>query len=1395
MSSIICPQCGAHNNPDDHKCLQCNTLLGANKRQFQICPSCYQRNPANAEKCGNCALPLDASAELLTDLPQPPKLHQVDQKVAPTVPPTIETEPKHTQEQQNHANTNSNKEEQPANSAQPEPEPQPPTPPKAEIKISESLDPSKESKDRSREDLDWLKMLDLDRDILANQPARSIRSESLTPTDWINTLIPQSDELPKLPETGALQNATAEERLDHSDDVDPENSENDDLNVLDILLNNPAEAEEQNLSTSSVGSAPATDNRSANGKADQPQESNEGLFDIDQLPAEDPLNSWLSDIAADFEPLTDPSPSPSAPIEETAKPEEAAGIIGISGIIEEPKLEAGLDEGEAHLTETTAGSKPYHRGFTGDLIERVEEEIEAESAKVGPESTDKSFSSPPADQTSDAPVGQSPSDETLTAWLAELESDTAAKGDAKEQTAWLDSIEAKPDLENDKLPNWLHEHGKADLAASSTIDALDQETFDDDALEWLIPAEELTPNVGKDDALNTLPGQDEDVRPDMTEATESANRPEPAESLSLLEDLPADATPETPFAALPEENAQPEADTATLSEIESMLDDLIDLPSTSSTQSSEAQDPAGLSQPGTDQPVSIFPEGSSTQAETEAEWLDLNWEEGADALSETKPQAEVPTLPAAPVEPPAEIADMFNEFLAIENEHEHEKETEAADNQLSDATVSDLFQQSGSPAMSIEPVASENVPLESLLSEPELESQSPGDSGILDPEGLLDEMSSLIKEFDTGFLGNEPPPPTPTDEVSAFLADSPAQIDDLLSTEQPTIRPTTEASIIDAIDAHDTDGEIDMGEPTSEQLPLHTTAQEAIEPTAEAFELELDVDVEADVAEIDQEDQEASEDRSLDDILSFLNEQNEFSPLPPDDAGLDDEVTRPNPSLQQFDKRAGDVDLGAKAEAETLAPSAAFEEKENIEESIIEEGFEDLLGDLSAIEPDNVSAPSEEPLFDPFGFDTAQTIEASRPEADPEVGIPADESASSLPDLDFNFEREFENGFETAEAEMEPDVTHQAAQNGPAEADETDDGLFDLFDPSGTEDATMLDLFLDEEQADESMSASDLGPASDETIILEGGNLDIFEFDFDEEMGLGSEVHAEEEGVDLPDFDQLDQPPPLEQADRLAPDLPVVENEALELDMPDLSPAAFDLDEIEKGVPLAEPEPSFDDLFGAEFKEAETTSGEDDLDLLTQPEESDSWLENDLFREAKPDPSLSEVQELEDFTGVFEDASINAESLPDWAKDLKPEKGAPEENRMVIDKARSNPLSGIKNAIEIAPVIAKPIEDLTVVQKLSTMRPQAHNLKAKEIAESVNSPFSGDPTQPIRVPEARQKYQPKFDPTQYDGMSRYKKKEGKRNFWLVFFICCALFLLLAILFYQDAIDAILRIVG
>ena len=251
---------------------------------------------------------------------------------------------------------------------------------------------------------------------------------------------------------------------------------------------------------------------------------------------------------------------------------------------------------------------------------------------------------------------------------------------------------------------------------------------------------------------------------------------------------------------------------------------------------------------------------------------------------------------------------------------------------------------------------------------------------------------------------------------------------------------------------------------------------------------------------------------------------------------------------------------------------------------------------------------------------------------------------------------------------------------------------------------------------------------------------------------------------------------------------------ALELDMPEMGQDDFDWGNVEKSEPLAEPEPAFDDLFGAEFKEAQTTNGKGDMNDLAGAEESDSWLENDLFREAEPDPSLSEVQELEDFTGVFEDASISTESLPDWAKDLRPEKAAPEENRMVIDKTRSNPLSGIKNAIEIAPVIAKPIEDLTVVQKLSTMRPQAHNLKAKEIAEAVNSPFSGDPTQPVRVPAARQKYQPKFDPTQYDGMSRYKKKEGTRNFWIIFFIVCAIFILLAILFGEDAVNAIQRFI-
>ena len=653
-------------------------------RQFQICPSCYQRNPVNAEKCGNCALPLDATSELLTDLPQPDKR---DQQKPPTTVSTISPE---TSNKIANNFASNNKEE--GQESAPQAEPQSAIPPTPEIKNPESIDPAKEIKDRSREDLDWLKMLDLDRDILANQPARSIRSESLTPTDWINTLIPQSDELPKLPETGALQNSVAEEDGDSLNRFEPESSDNnnDDLNVLDILLNDPTEADEGHRSVDDAGAQWGANTQPPISRVDvdPTPKPEERLVDIDQLPAEDPLNSWLSDIAADFELLTDPSPTPVGRLEEASDlivPTEAAET---AAGLEAPTLDAdaATEMHAAHIGKTDIADivkavpepERYHRGFTGDLIERVEEELESQSLKSELEPEKSRVSSAAAEQERDVPVDHSSSDETLAAWLAELETDTANQGESAEQVEWLDSIEAKPDSENDKLPDWLHEHGQADLSPSATNDTLDTETFDDDALEWLIPANELTPKVDAVDSMGSTVDPNETLIP---ASIESEREPADPLSLNIAEGFSADVeTDPLPHGTIEpkveeiESDTAPAAETATMSDIESMLDDLLDLPP---SHAAEAQETATLSPSVTDQP--IFQDEPTTQvepqakretaeAEPETDWLDLNWEESAAPFADTRNEAEIPTLPAEPIEPPAEIAEMFDEFLAIEED-------------------------------------------------------------------------------------------------------------------------------------------------------------------------------------------------------------------------------------------------------------------------------------------------------------------------------------------------------------------------------------------------------------------------------------------------------------------------------------------------------------------------------------------------------------------------------------------------------------------------------------------------------------------------------------------------------------------------------------------------------
>ena len=665
---------------------------------------------------------------------------------------------------------------------------------------------------------------------------------------------------------------------------------------------------------------------------------------------------------------------------------------------------------------------------------------------------------------------------------------------------WLDSIEAKPDSENDKLPDWLHEHGQADLSSSSTIDTLDTETFDDDALEWLIPAEELTPKVDTVDSVESTVNPNEPRLPESMESESNS-----AESLShyIAEELAADVASDPALDTLLDGTAEPEveeiepdttpaSETATLSDIESMLDDLLDLPP---SQTAEAQEMAPLSQPETGQPIiqdksiaKVDPQTyvEAAEADPEADWLDLDWEESAAPFSDTISEPEIPTLPSEPVEPPAEIAEMFDEFLALEEE---------ANIQPEEGTLSDLFQESDSPIGSTASPAIENDALESLMDEPGID--APVDSGILDPEGLFDEMSSLIKEFDTGLLGHEPP--SPPNKEGDFLADSPAQLEDHLSLDQPMFQPEVPDPSIatDAFDMFEMDDEIGRNEPESDQLPLNSAAQAEKEPN-------LSANVEAGAEVIGQADRDASEDRSLDDILSFLNEQNEFSPLLPEDEGVDDEVTRPNPALHRFDNRADNVDA--------LVPSAPILPPADLGE----EGFDDILEGVSEMEPAAFSDPPADPVFDPFGFDAAQTAEEILSEAEIEGKAPATETPSSFSESDFTFLDEIEDA-------VEPET-----ENEPAEGE----ALFDLFDQPGEEDPTMLDLFLDEAPDSESASAMELESISDETAVHAGGNLDIFEFNFDEEMALGSQ--SEDEHNDLPDFDQLAQ---FDQADPFMPDL------------------------------------------------------------------------------------------------------------------------------------------------------------------------------------------------------------------------------------------------------------------
>ena len=75
----------------------------------------------------------------------------------------------------------------------------------------------------------------------------------------------------------------------------------------------------------------------------------------------------------------------------------------------------------------------------------------------------------------------------------------------------------------------------------------------------------------------------------------------------------------------------------------------------------------------------------------------------------------------------------------------------------------------------------------------------------------------------------------------------------------------------------------------------------------------------------------------------------------------------------------------------------------------------------------------------------------------------------------------------------------------------------------------------------------------------------------------------------------------------------------------------------------------------------------------------------------------------------------------------------------------------------------------------------AHRKRAHLAAQAAGTVPMSDPTQPIVVPKARQKYQPRFNPNQFDGRPAQQKKKRSRQIGFIVVIA-VLALMVAIAF-------------
>ena len=116
--------------------------------------------------------------------------------------------------------------------------------------------------------------------------------------------------------------------------------------------------------------------------------------------------------------------------------------------------------------------------------------------------------------------------------------------------------------------------------------------------------------------------------------------------------------------------------------------------------------------------------------------------------------------------------------------------------------------------------------------------------------------------------------------------------------------------------------------------------------------------------------------------------------------------------------------------------------------------------------------------------------------------------------------------------------------------------------------------------------------------------------------------------------------------------------------------------------------------------------------------------------------------------------------MPVWAQEMAPAESAevPEDTSEGV-----NLLSGIDDVVDIAPSIPNQVSEIKNLHTPQMMEPIAHRKRARLAAQAAGTVPMTDPTQPVVVPKERQKYQPRFNATQFDGRPNLGKKKRSRQ--------------------------------